>query len=133
VPEDFKLPVGNLQSTWQSWCLGSNDPEKGYPPLRKLDCIDMGDESVPAQRNKRRKLSDLKGLMGEMERVSGLSCSFCFYLSVFHYLCGPVLVFYRSSFSLSLSLSLSALICSSRESSISSPTACGSKLRRWSR
>ena len=69
VPETFKLPVGNVHTTWLQWCLGSSDPTNAYPPLRRLECLDMGDDKVPEQRNKRRKLSDLRGLMGTMEQV----------------------------------------------------------------
>lgn len=69
TPEDFQLPPGNTRQAWQLWCLGSNDAEKGYPPIRLLDKYDMGEDSVPEQRNKRRRLCELRNLMGEMETV----------------------------------------------------------------
>jgi len=69
VPETFKLPPGNVRHAWQLWCLGSDDACNPHPPIRQLDQRDMGEESVEAQRNKRRKLSDLRSLMGKMESV----------------------------------------------------------------
>ena len=69
APEDFQLPPGGMRQAWQLWCLGSDDSEKGYPPVRLLDKYDMGEDSVPAQRNKRRRLCDLRSVMGKMEKV----------------------------------------------------------------
>jgi len=50
---------------WQLWCLG--DPARKYAPLRLLDPIDVGDDTIKVQKNNRRCLSDLKSVMGRLE------------------------------------------------------------------
>lgn len=67
VPETFKIPKCNLQLAFQLWFLG--DEAQGYPPFRDLSPSDMGDDKVAAQKNKRRRLADLKSLMTVMEAV----------------------------------------------------------------
>ena len=58
---------------FQLWCLG--DPLGKYPPLRNLQPVDLGDDSVQAQKNKRRRLADLRSLMIQFEEVRALPAS----------------------------------------------------------
>jgi hypothetical protein len=67
VPETFKIPKCNLQLAFQLWFLG--DEAQGYPPFRELTPSDMGDDKLAEQKNKRRRLADLKSLMTVMEEV----------------------------------------------------------------
>ena len=41
VPLDFSFPQGTALIAWQHYCVGNEDPEKGYPPLRDLVPSDM--------------------------------------------------------------------------------------------
>ena len=52
---------------FQLWCLG--EPEKQIPPYRTLAPMDVGDDTVAEQQNKRRRLADLRGLMVQFEDV----------------------------------------------------------------
>lgn len=67
VPENFKFPSTGVRETWREWWLGNH--ELGYPALRNLDSVDMGDASNKNGKNKRRRLCDLQKLMKRMESV----------------------------------------------------------------
>jgi len=67
VPEDFDFPRVTVWLAFQLWWLG--DPGKKYPPLNVLQPSDMGSEAVREQRNKRRRLADLRSLMQTFDQV----------------------------------------------------------------
>lgn len=67
MPQDFEIPSVSLQIAFQLWCLG--DGVKEYPPFRQLEPDDLGSDQIPAQKKKRRRLSDLGTVMGRLEKA----------------------------------------------------------------
>jgi hypothetical protein len=63
-----------MRLIWQHWCLESAKAGEQCPPLRFLEPEDMGDDEVPAQKNERRRLADLRSIMSKMEQVRAVSC-----------------------------------------------------------
>jgi hypothetical protein len=59
VPSDFSIPKSSVALMWEQWCCGN--AAKQYPPLRLLRARDVGDQE-------KRRLSDLRTLMKEIER-----------------------------------------------------------------
>lgn len=57
------------RTAFQLWCLGEAD--KNIPPFRDLQASDMGNDKVQEQKNKRRRLADLRSLMSQFEEVRG--------------------------------------------------------------
>jgi len=67
LPQSFEFPRVVPRVMFQLWQLG--DPQKKYPPLCTLTPVDLGDDSVREQKNKRRRLADLRSLMSEFENA----------------------------------------------------------------
>ena len=56
VPVNFAFPRGTIATLWQYWCVGN-------PPLRDLHKSDM------SKRDQRRRLTEVKRLMGRVESL----------------------------------------------------------------
>lgn len=67
MPENFSFPSVGVREIWREWWLGN--AEHGYPALRKLVADDVGEASQKSGKDKRRRLCDLKNIMGQMEEV----------------------------------------------------------------
>ena len=71
LPQDFKLPDGNIFIAWQHWCCGNS--VRGYPALRNCKPSDIFCDK------ERKKFSEFKFVMKILEeacgRTPGRNCS----------------------------------------------------------
>jgi hypothetical protein len=65
APQDFELPLCNLRSGFSHYCLP--DLSKKVPALRRLCAVDVGDDSIPEQKARKRKLAEYQALYGLMK------------------------------------------------------------------